>query len=89
MVYPFVDRVQARDFWSRWEESNTPSADYGSAALTLSYTGGLLNGLPNLGRGRWSVNNGPLSFQVAPGEDPVRGSRHVVLDREPEIDVFL
>jgi hypothetical protein len=26
-------------FWSRREELNTPSADYRSAALTLSYTG--------------------------------------------------
>ena len=25
--------------WSRREELNTPSADYSSAALTLSYTG--------------------------------------------------
>lgn len=26
-------------FWSRREDLNTPSADYNSAALTLSYTG--------------------------------------------------
>jgi hypothetical protein len=28
--------------WSRREELNTPSADYDSAALTLSYTGKFL-----------------------------------------------
>lgn len=40
--------------WSRREELNTPSADYRSAALTLSYTGkkrsenaGRLNHIPN------------------------------------------
>jgi hypothetical protein len=31
--------------WSRREESNTPSADYRSAALTLSYTG----------KGQWNL----------------------------------
>jgi hypothetical protein len=31
--------------WSRREELNTPSADYRSAALTLSYTGTLLSQL--------------------------------------------
>ena len=31
-----------KGFWSRREELNTPSTDYDSAALTLSYTGKFL-----------------------------------------------
>jgi hypothetical protein len=34
------NEAESRKFnWSRREELNTPSADYRSAALTLSYTG--------------------------------------------------
>jgi len=34
-----VRDVSRRSLWSRREELNTPSADYNSAALPLSYTG--------------------------------------------------
>ena len=35
----FRNSLASVGYWSRREDSNTPSADYVSAALPLSYTG--------------------------------------------------
>ncbi len=54
--------------WSRREDLNTPSADYGSAALPLSYTGSrvrAISGSPS--RGSFGHRRGEEEFEADGG----------------------